>query len=86
MELLECRFVAGSKSGGEFLSLVGLAFLQSLAGKREATQEPHQALGCRPLFLALFVFDQLFERAGESGGGVISGADFLYSVRWEGYE
>ena len=86
MELFECRFVAGSKRGGEFLRLVGLAALQCLAGERQATKEPHQALGGGPLFLALFIFDQLFEGTGESRGGVISGADFLYSVRWEGYE
>ena len=77
MEFLECRLVGGTERGGKFLRLVGLAVLQSLAGKREAAEEPHQAFGSGSLLLALFVFNKLFQRPAEGGGSVVSGTDFL---------
>ena len=77
VEFLERIFVGGSEGGRKLLRLVGLTVLQSLAGKREATEEPHQALGSGSLLFAFFVFDQLFEGTREGGGSVISGADFL---------
>ena len=80
MELLECRFVGGGERVGELLPFVGLTVLQSLASKREAAEKPHQAFGSGSLLLALFVVNQLFEGGRESGGGIISGADFLCSV------
>lgn len=86
VELFECRFVGGSERDRELLRLVGLTVLQGLAGKRKAAKEPHQALSGRPFLLPLFVLNQLFESGRERGGSVISGADFLRSVRWEGYE
>ena len=58
-----------------------MTVLQRLAGEREAAEKPHQAFGSGSLFLALFVVNQLFESARESGGGIVSGADFLCSER-----
>jgi hypothetical protein len=75
---LKCLLVGGSKRGREFLFLVGLTVLQGLASKREATEHPHQTLSGSALLLTLFVVDQLFERARESGSGIIPRADFLF--------
>lgn len=86
VKLPEGRFVTGGKRDRELLALVRLTVLQGGAGKREATKEPHQTLCGSSLLLAFFVLDQLLEGAGESGGSVISSADFLCCVRWEGYE
>jgi len=77
VELFECHVVGGVERGGEFLRLVGLTVLQGLAGKREPAEEPHQPFGSGSLLLALFVFNQLFEGGRESGGDIVSGADFL---------
>ena len=77
MEFLECGFVGGTERGGEFLRLVGLAVLQSLAGKREAAEEPHQAFGSGSPLLSLFVLNKLFQGCREGGGSIVSGADFL---------
>ena len=82
MELLQRPVIGGSERSGEFLRLVGLTILQGLAGKREAAEKPHQAFSSRSLFLPFFVFNQLFEGGGESRGSIISGANFLCSVRW----
>lgn len=69
--------VRGGERGGEFLRLVGLGALQSLAGKREAAEEPHQAFGGGSLLLVLFVLNELLEGRREGGSSIVSGTDFL---------
>jgi hypothetical protein len=86
VKFLERRFVRGAECSREFLRCVCLSALQSLTSKQKATKQPHQSLGGSSFFFALLVLDQLFKGARESGGGVISGANFLHSVRWEGYD
>ncbi len=77
MEGFEGDVVRLAECSWELIRRVRLGVLERLASEGLAAKEPEEALRRDPLFLALLVFDQLFERVGQRRRLFVSRADFL---------
>jgi hypothetical protein len=75
--LLQSAAVGIAERISELLLGIFLDFLEPQASKGVPAKEPHEALRRRPLLLALLIFHQLFDGAGQRRCLVVPRTEFL---------